>query len=209
LIIGISIEKKIGSWRFAIIYFISGIFGNIVSGNFAPNGSASVGCSGSLFGIIALFLLKLIFDWQKTSCGQFICIIVSIVIDIGLGLLPIIDNFAHIGGFIMGFLLGLALFPFPITLQERLKKFFHNHRRKWWILYVLRFVVLGLAIGLLVLSLLNIYLWHVKCSWCQYINCLPINDWCDAGHLSTIDPTNSNFTTQVNANIFSTRSNRE
>jgi membrane associated rhomboid family serine protease len=199
LIMGISIEKKIGSLKFAIIYFISGIFGNIVSGNFAPNGSASVGCSGSLFGIIALFLLNLILDWHNTSCGQFICFIICIVIDIGLGLLPIIDNFSHIGGFIMGFLLGLALFEFPArhrrqsedNPQERSKKFFHIRLDKWWIL---RFVVLGIAIDLFVVLMLNIYLWGVRCTWCQYINCLPINDWCDIGHLNTMDTTNSTRT---------------
>jgi membrane associated rhomboid family serine protease len=206
LIMGISVEKKMGSLRFAIIYFISGIFGNITSANFAPNGSASVGCSGSLLGIIALYLLKLIFDWKNTTFCQFICIIISIVIDLGLGLLPIIDNFAHIGGFIMGFLLGFALFQYPTRSQERSKKFFRNRSRKWWILCVSRFIALGLGIVLFVLSLLNIYLWHLKCSWCQYINCLPVNGWCDADYLSTIDPRNSNHTTPITTTVFSTRS---
>ena len=209
LVMGISVEKKIGSWRFALIYVVCGIFGNIVSANLAPAGSASVGCSGSLFGVIALFLLKLLFDWHKTSCSQLIFLIVGIVIDLGLGLLPLIDNFTHIGGFIMGCLLGLILsrsppkFSLPVptdrtfatTCQGKLQKFYHTHSRKWWLWCLFRAIILGLTIGLLVISLLNIYLWQVKCTWCQYINCIPIKDWCDTDQLTISDTINSTLTT--------------
>jgi membrane associated rhomboid family serine protease len=50
-------EKEIGSVRFIIVYFTSGIMGFILGANFAGDGIASTGCSGSLFGIIALVLL--------------------------------------------------------------------------------------------------------------------------------------------------------
>jgi membrane associated rhomboid family serine protease len=50
-------EKAIGTVRFVIVYFPSGIMGFILGANFAGNGIASTGCSGSLFGIIALVLL--------------------------------------------------------------------------------------------------------------------------------------------------------
>jgi len=221
LVMGIPVEKKIGSLRLAIIYFASGIFGDLVSGNFAPNGSTSVGCSGSLFGIVALFFLNLLFDWHNTSWCQFIFFIFGIIIDLALGLLPLIDNFAHIGGFVMGLLLGLALFESPVrfrgrkesnrklptTRQGRSKKVVHNRRpEKWWIWWVLRFVVLGIAIAIFVLSILNIYLWNIKCTWCQYISCLPVKDWCEAGHIVPEAPMNSTLTTHVDTTIFFTRS---
>jgi membrane associated rhomboid family serine protease len=50
-------EKAIGTFRFVIVYFTSGIMGFILGANFAGNGIASTGCSGALFGIIALVLL--------------------------------------------------------------------------------------------------------------------------------------------------------
>jgi membrane associated rhomboid family serine protease len=220
LIIGVSMEKKIGSLRLAVIYFASGIFGNIVSDNLAPNGSASVGCSGSLFGIIALFLLNLLFDWHNTSCCQLICFIFGIIIDLGLGLLPLIDNFSHVAGFVMGFLLGLALLESPTrfrcqkeinrnlqpTHQGMFEKCFHNRPGKSGVWWVLRFVFLGTAILIFVLSILNIYLWKIECTWCQYIDCLPINGWCDAGHITTDDTMNSTLTTYVDTTILSTRS---
>jgi membrane associated rhomboid family serine protease len=55
--LGADMEKVIGTFRFVIVYFVSGIMGFILGANFAGNGIASTGCSGSLFGIIALVLL--------------------------------------------------------------------------------------------------------------------------------------------------------
>ena len=50
-------EKVIGTVRFMLVYFPSGIMGFILGANFAGNGIASTGCSGALFGIIALVVL--------------------------------------------------------------------------------------------------------------------------------------------------------
>jgi len=55
--LGADMEKAIGTIRFMIVYFPSGIMGFILGANFAGNGIASTGCSGSLFGIIALVVL--------------------------------------------------------------------------------------------------------------------------------------------------------
>src|SRR5436305_12046420 len=52
--LGADMEKVIGTIRFIIIYFTAGIMGFILGANFAGNGIASTGCSGSLFGIIAV-----------------------------------------------------------------------------------------------------------------------------------------------------------
>ncbi|KAG8530254.1 uncharacterized protein KY384_004755 [Bacidia gigantensis] len=63
ILLGGDMEREIGSIRFTIVYLSSGIFGFVLGGNFAPEGIASTGASGSLFGIIALLLLDLLYHW--------------------------------------------------------------------------------------------------------------------------------------------------
>ncbi|CAF3977283.1 unnamed protein product [Rotaria sordida] len=152
LLIAGQIEKKIGIFRIAFIYFASGIFGFILGGNFAPDGLSRVGCSGSLFAVIALALLDLLYHWKKTKYPkiQLTIHLVDIIINFVLGLLPGIDNFSHVGGFVMGLLLGLAILGSPVNLRRRKKpklfrpimndwnnplwyeKLFYNRQRKWW-----------------------------------------------------------------------------
>jgi hypothetical protein len=40
-------------------------------------------------------------------------LIILVAVNLGLGLLPFVDNFAHIGGFLSGFLLGFVLLMKP------------------------------------------------------------------------------------------------
>lgn len=119
--LGSNMEKDIGHVRFAIIYFASGIAGFVLGGNFAPNGTASTGASGSLFGIIALELLDLLFNWElfespKRAIG---ILVIEIIVSFGIGLLPGLDNFSHIGGFCMGLLLGIVFLQSPLPIRKR------------------------------------------------------------------------------------------
>ncbi|CAM2705343.1 unnamed protein product [Rotaria socialis] len=152
LLIAAEVEKKIGAIRIAIIYFASGIFGFILGSNFAPNGLARVGCSGSLFGTIAISLLNLLYHWKKIANPkiQLIVHLIDIIMSFALGLLPGVDNFSHVGGFIMGLLFGLAILSSPTNFGRALKpkrskraknewnnlrsyeKFFRNRPRGWW-----------------------------------------------------------------------------
>jgi membrane associated rhomboid family serine protease len=120
--LGADMEKVIGTIRFMLIYFPSGIMGFILGANFAGNGLASTGCSGALFGIIAVVILDLFYNW-----GQFehpkrnlAIILVQVVICFVLGLLPGLDNFSHIGGFFTGLLLGVAIMRAPPKIRARL-----------------------------------------------------------------------------------------
>ena len=122
LTMGREMEKAIGSIRFAIVYFSSGIFGFVLGGNFAATAIASTGASGCLFGILALVLLDLIYGWneRRHPVKDLMWIIVDIVISFVLGLLPGLDNFSHIGGFLMGLASGICLLHSPNVLRQRM-----------------------------------------------------------------------------------------
>lgn len=117
-------EKSIGSIRFFLVYVSSGIFGFVMGGNFAASGIASTGASGSLFGIIALTLLDLLYTWKERTRPwvDLAWIALDVIISFVLGLLPGLDNFSHIGGFLMGLVLGVCILHSPAALRKRIRQ---------------------------------------------------------------------------------------
>ena len=113
---GIALEKFIGSKRFLLVYFASGIIANIISINFYPS---SLGASGAIMGIIgALAIIKpFMMVWAfGLILPMFIAAILWIAGDI-LGALGAfgdsgIGNIAHLSGGGIGLLLGLFLRAF-------------------------------------------------------------------------------------------------
>lgn len=122
--LGREMELAIGSPRFLIVYIASGIFGFVLGGNLAAEGIASTGASGSLFGVLALVLLDLLYSWkERRSPGKDLAfIMLDIVISFVLGLLPGLDNFSHIGGFLMGIVLGICILNSPNALRKRIQE---------------------------------------------------------------------------------------
>ena len=116
--IGPQIEELYGSARFLFIYVISGIGGYIVSSFF---GHFSVGGSGGLLGLIGVLLA---ITTGRRSMGmqmlrnQIVRWLIYIVV---WGFLfPGVDNFAHLGGFATGFVLGKILMDrAPASPEER------------------------------------------------------------------------------------------
>ncbi|CAF1657964.1 unnamed protein product [Adineta ricciae] len=134
LIIGTRIEMKNGTCRVVVVYFVSGTFGLILDTNFVHNGFVTVGCSGSLLGLVALHLLNILYDWHHGSCPALLAVMLDVIITFGIGLLPSISNFNHIGGFVMGLCTSMMLLVQP-------KRFRSNN---WWILrYVVSLIVIG------------------------------------------------------------------
>ncbi|KAG0259761.1 hypothetical protein BGZ95_004591 [Linnemannia exigua] len=168
---GADLERDMGWWRFAIIYMTSGIAGFIFGGNFAPLLSPSMGASGALFGLIGCLVLDLIQNWKLVvrPCWELSKLSIMILVSFAFGLLPFLDNFAHIGGFIAGILTGLVFMPVV-----------YFSKRDKYIKLGLRVIALPLIVMLIVLGLTNFYKGVNNCSWCKYLSCLPINGWCDA-----------------------------
>jgi len=170
---GFEIEREIGAIRMFFIYMLSGVFGFIVSANFSTKIPA-VGCSGSLFGLFAVMIVDLVLHWKLVpSPGCELIKLNSLALfSLLLGTLPFFDNFAHLGGFVMGLFASFVFLP---------KVYFG----KWdicrkWTLLVISFVIVA---GLMGACLYRIYFLGVddSCVWCNYLNCLPIKAfeaWC-------------------------------
>ncbi|RAO70717.1 uncharacterized protein BHQ10_006729 [Talaromyces amestolkiae] len=120
--VGADMERRIGWWRYALVYFSSGIFGFVMGGNYAAQGISSTGASGALFGLVALSLLDLLYTWgeRRSPWVELIFLIIEIAVSFVLGLLPGLDNFSHIGGFIMGLAMGLCMMRSPNYIRERI-----------------------------------------------------------------------------------------
>ncbi|KAI1344278.1 hypothetical protein F5Y15DRAFT_366027 [Xylariaceae sp. FL0016] len=122
LTMGKEIERAIGSIRFFLVYMSAGIFGFVMGGNFAAPGISSTGASGALFGIIAITLLDLLYSWsdRRNPTRELMFILIEVVISFALGLLPGLDNFSHIGGFIVGICLGISVLHSPNFLRRKI-----------------------------------------------------------------------------------------
>lgn len=177
--------------------------------------------------------------WQ-----DFLFICLDVIISFVLGLLPGLDNFSHIGGFLMGIVLGICLLHSPDTLRKRRTtrqalynndshvesydiltapdwiestdnilpkptqlsttappttpspstplhhillhphQFFSHRHPLWWAWWLLRLAALAGVLATFIVLLRNFYTYHATtCSWCKYLSCLPVNNWCAIGNL--------------------------
>lgn len=136
---GFSIERIIGPIKYGLIYMLSGIGGFLLGANFTPNGMASTGASGSLFGIVATNLVMFISCGRKNTnmygtkkFGLFICIMIAeVVVSFVLGLLPGLDNFSHIGGFAIGLISSILLLTDPFFVYQDGIITYHSKLSLW------------------------------------------------------------------------------
>ena len=107
-IIGKQLESFLGKWKFLIVYLGSGILGSLLS--VVVHSSISAGASGAIFGLLGSLLY---FGYHyRLYLGTILRtqVIPVIIINLMIGfLVPGIDNFAHIGGLVGGYLLTMIL----------------------------------------------------------------------------------------------------
>ncbi|MGH9865166.1 MAG: rhomboid family intramembrane serine protease [Candidatus Acidiferrales bacterium] len=113
-----AIEELYGSPRFFFLYVVCGIGGYILSGSF---GHFSIGASGAIVGLIGL-LLAITYRRGGSGMQQLRTQVYRWIIYLVLWgfFFPGVDNMAHLGGGITGFILGkLMLDRAPATPSER------------------------------------------------------------------------------------------
>ncbi|CDS01170.1 uncharacterized protein SPSC_02890 [Sporisorium scitamineum] len=179
------IEKLIGSIAYFVVYFAGGIGGNLLGGNFGLIGQPALGASGAIYTCISIELVDLCYNWKYEYRAK-MRLAMSIgfaILGLALGLLPGLDNFAHIGGFCVGLLGGLIFAPSIHPSKQ--------HRVVTW---VLRIVALGLLIGFFAGLASNFYNSPdptKACTWCRYLSCLPVFNSCKGTGLTTSSSSSS------------------
>ncbi|KAG2023575.1 hypothetical protein CC2G_001213 [Coprinopsis cinerea AmutBmut pab1-1] len=137
------IERDMGSTGFLIVYFAAGIFGNVLGGNFSLVGIPSVGASGAIFGTLAVTWVDLLAHWkyQYRPVRKLVFMTIELAIGVAIGFIPYVDNFAHLGGFLMGLLVGTIFYP-VISASKRHKTIMWGFRLAAIPLVILLFVLL-------------------------------------------------------------------
>lgn len=110
-IIGPQVERSYGYWKFAVLYLLAGVAGAEASFVFSPY--PSVGASGALFGLVGA-LLPLLYRNREVLADtrrRITSLIQVIVLNLIIGLIPGIDDWAHAGGLAGGLALGWFATP--------------------------------------------------------------------------------------------------
>ncbi|MEK6855904.1 MAG: rhomboid family intramembrane serine protease [Nanoarchaeota archaeon] len=133
VLFGLTLEKLIGSKRFLMVYFVSGILANIIAINFYQS---SLGASGAIFGIIgALIIIRptlTVFAFGMPM-PMFIAGILWIILDlIGVFVPSDVANIAHLTGIAGGIILGIIFRDWSYK-EERKPKIIidENYVRNW------------------------------------------------------------------------------
>jgi len=117
------VERYCGKIRYLLIYFLSGIMANVFSGIvdiFLGREALSVGASGAVFGLIGALLFLVLFakeEYEEITPGRLAFMIVYMLYT-GFTT-ENINNEAHIGGLVTGFLIMIVLYTKLLYPRKR------------------------------------------------------------------------------------------
>merc|ERR1740121_437589 len=176
LAVGRQLEHSHGSLRVGAIYLLSGLFGALASAIFAPT-TLSVGASGAIFGLIGACLGDILLNWDlyPKPCLALLWLTLISLFQLLLGTMPLLDNFAHAFGFVMGLVSSIAL------LQRR------SPTKHSCITYSRRFIRIVAGCCVLAAFVLAVGLLYgvggsdadELCPHCAKISCMPFPWGCD------------------------------
>lgn len=106
---GRQLEKVFGHFRFLLIYLFSGLIGDVVACFWSSSNTVSAGASTAIFGIM---LAGVTLQWTTVEVGYGKAMMELFISNIVLDLfMPGISLAGHLGGAIIGFVLGFLLQP--------------------------------------------------------------------------------------------------
>ena len=197
------VECLHGSWVTAGLFVVSAVGGNLASAIFAAPHTVSVGASGGIYGLLGVCAADCWSNWDvltflrdnddEYSPDGFrfpvvpvvAVVALDVIVNFCVGLTPLVDNFAHTGGFVYGLLLGLVF-------SERLRNsgfFGQPSRRRRVCVSVWRWTALAAAVALFMTTLGVLYMGDPEtgrppnvCPACQHLSCVPMPFWKDEEH---------------------------
>lgn len=196
IFVGIRLEQEFGFVRIGLLYMVAGVGGSLFSSLFQRT-NISVGASGALFGLLGGMLSELFINWTiyQNKLEALWTLLIIIIINLAVGILPHVDNFAHLGGFVSGFLAGFILFVRPqfswVNQRHAPPGYFatappkskskSKYKTYQLILLIIAFLLLvsGLVVGFV--FLLRGVDGNEHCSWCHYLSCFPTPFWTCGG----------------------------
>lgn len=126
-ILGFSLEEGIGRVRLLLVYFLSGISAGICSLLYniwiGETYVVSAGASGAIYGLMGALLALMIFRRKRRFQSEVPRFLLFIGISIYSGMQDTsIDNAAHVGGLVTGFLI-CAVMSLLIKRKERRRRY--------------------------------------------------------------------------------------
>ena len=96
LLVGLTMERAIGWWRFSLLWLISGTGGYLFSALFTPY-QIETGPSPCVYGMVSAMIVELFQNWRRVRSPwiELLKLISIMVIALTIGLLPYIDNWAR------------------------------------------------------------------------------------------------------------------
>tara|TARA_B100000809_G_scaffold124412_2_gene122611 strand:- start:36698 stop:37198 length:501 start_codon:yes stop_codon:yes gene_type:complete len=148
-------ERLYGHWNFISIFLVTGIIGSTASYMNIENGVVGAGASGAIFGclgsLVSFFYIRkkiLGKSGKQTLNGLIILALVNLAFGF---VIPAVDNWAHIGGFIAGISSGYFLAYRPRTVQPshrlQIPNIGQNTRLPLLIFFAVSITISLLAIG--------------------------------------------------------------
>lgn len=105
---GPELERIAGKARFATIYLLSGLVGNVATYLLNDGSYTSLGASGAIFGIFGAFGALVYYTRHTMPMLRKLILPIIIISVIMTFLQANVNIYAHLGGLVTGFLLGLV-----------------------------------------------------------------------------------------------------
>ena len=159
LIMGGMVERTFGHIRIIAIYLISGLGGSVFSFWMIHPFAIGAGASGAVFGCVgalgSFFLIRRR-DLGRLGKQNLNAILILAGINFAFGfIMPGIDNWAHLGGFLVGILTGSGLIPVTLTSTRfGIRQMTHSEEGNQTRNKLAKSAMLGLAVLLIVLAII-------------------------------------------------------
>lgn len=142
-VVGVYLEPMLGKTKYIAAYLCTGILASLTSLWWHKEGVNSAGASGAIFGLYGLFLALLTTNLipKKVRNAQLQSIGIFVAYNLIYGMKGGVDNSAHIGGLLSGFVIG---YLYAISIKKE-----RQEQKAAWVLPAVLILTIGITAGYL------------------------------------------------------------